>query len=103
MKRLPAIFCFVLALALFAQERQDAPPPEAPADGPTCNNYVGNEHPCHCNVAMKCKGRVDEPPDKEAMSTWCVRGYCRKDKCKCIGPCVTRLTPAKACDIHAGL
>jgi hypothetical protein len=78
-----------LACILMFQE-QDGVPPEAPADRPACDNYRNTIHKCACAKAKKCGGHIDEPPDPAIMSGWCSQ-YCRKDKCKCIGPCETHL------------
>jgi hypothetical protein len=84
MTRLLVTICLAFAL----QERP-TPPPEPPEDRPACNNYYNTapEHKCACAKAMKCNGHIDEPPDPDVPGMkWCSQ-YCRKDKCRCIGPC----------------
>lgn len=83
-------FIAILMCAGFALAQEDSgPPPEPSPDTPACDNHFKSAHKCACGKAMKCHGRIDEPPDPEVPGMkWCSQ-YCVKSKCLCIGPCET--------------
>lgn len=87
MSRFWSAAVFVLAVAMFAQERQDDPPPEGTYK--SCDNYArqdGPQHRCACGKAMHDK--CDEPAPNVAMDRKC-KTYCSKQNCRCLSACTT--------------
>lgn len=88
----------LLVATLLLQAQGQAPPPPNPNAGPRpaenpnaarCNNYfrTANAQKCTCNKAMNCDGDSDGTPN--GMASWC-SNQCKKGKCDCISPCVTK-------------
>jgi hypothetical protein len=73
----------LLAIGLLLQEH----PSEDPHAGQpeSCNNYhdTAEAHKCKCGRAMMCNRDPNAPEDSKCQT------YCRKEACKCIGPCDT--------------
>jgi hypothetical protein len=87
MKKLLSVGALIFALALFAQERQDDPPPEGTYK--SCDNYArqdGPQHRCACGKAMHTDCEKHEPD--VSMDRRC-KTYCSKQNCRCLSACTT--------------
>ncbi len=65
---------------------------QEPSGSDTCDNFKGNAHPCACGRAMMCGrgGHGSGDPDAQLDGPGRCQKACRKDLCKCLGPCTSR-------------
>lgn len=64
---------------------------QEPEGTESCNNYKQNAHKCACGRAKMCgrDGHGSGDPDFYQDGPGKCQKACRKDLCKCLGPCTS--------------